>query len=171
MNQSLVDQLSPAQVIEAAIVAFGDELGTEDPEDIAARVSALTNGAVDDATADTLITRAGTEAEDDVVRVLRMLLASRQDGDAGERVRQALAQAGVKQLALSPELMYIGSALIAMLVVIVPIKKETRRSIKIEENTDGRKKITVDENTIYLNPTSTLVSLIQKMFRAAGGAG
>ena len=165
MNQSLVDQLTPAQVIEVAIMVFGDMLGTEDPEDIPARVSALTNGAVNDETADALIARAGNEAEDDVVRVLRMLLANELDGPDGERVRQALSQAGVKLLALSPELMYIGSALIALLV-IVPIKKETRRSIRMTTGKDGREIVSIDENTIYVNPTSTLVALIKKMFVA-----
>jgi hypothetical protein len=171
MKQSLADQLAPAQVIEAAIVAFGDELGIEDPDDIAASVSALTRGAVDEATADAMIAAAAEKAENDVVHVLRMLMASAQEGESGPAVRQALTQAGAKQMALTPDLMYIGSALIAMLAVFVPIKKETRRSIKIEENPDGRKKVTIDENTIYLNPKSLLVSLIQKMVGAAGGAG
>jgi hypothetical protein len=168
MTQSLADQLPAAQVIEAAIVAFSDQLRIEDPEEVAARVSALTDGTLDEATADKLIARAGNDAEEDVVRVLRLLLASPQDGTSGDAVRAALDKAGAKQLAITPELMYMGAALIAVLLVLKPPKTGEHHSIRIDESPDGRKKITIDKKITYLNPKSALAALMQQVFGAGG---
>lgn len=171
MTQIPIDIPPSAHVIEAAIVAFSDELEIDDPQDAAARVSALMHGTVDAIALHELIGRAGNDAPDDVVKVLRMVMTSWDARDTNSAVQCALRSAGAKQLVITPDHLYLAAAVVAALLVIKPPKSSESRTIKIEESPDGRKKITINEKVTYLNPKSALVALMDRVFRAVGGSG
>ena len=171
MIQTSIDILPSAHVIEAAIVAFSDELKIDDPQEAAARISTLINGTLDATVLHELISGAGNNATDDVVQMLRMVMATWGTDDPDSVVQDAVRSAGAKQLVITPDHLYMATAVLAGLLVIKPPKSSESRTVKIEESPDGYKKITINEKITYMDPKSALVSLIDRLIQAVGGSG
>ena len=171
MTQTIDSQLktmSSAHLLEAAMMALPPLLGIDDLEDGPARVAELAELPPADLARLTAISKQASENSDEVVNLIRFVLASASDTEAvsDETMHAALDAAGQKQMVISPDIYYLGVLLIAGYIAVVN-KGRTSRSKKtiIEEMKDGRKKITIDEKDVILNPLSPLITLIEHVLK------
>ncbi len=171
MTQTIDTQLatmSSAHVLEAAMMALPPLLGIDDLEDGPARVAELAQLPLSELAQLSAISKQACENSDEVVSLIRAVLASASDSEAisDEAMHDALDAAGHKQMVIGPDIYYLGVLLIAAYVAMRN-RGVTGRSekITIEEMKDGRKKITIDKKETILNPLSPLITLIEHLLK------
>jgi hypothetical protein len=159
-----LDTMSPANVLEAGLMILPKLLGLDDPQDAMARVASLAGLTASEISGvEALARKAATQSTHEVTSVMKLVLldVAHEDNDSGESITRQLAQVGHKQMVIGPDFFYIGTLLIAgYLAWTIKGRKRVKKTTTIEEYKDGRTKITMGEETEFLNPFNPLAGLL-----------
>jgi hypothetical protein len=168
-NDLRFQSMPPAHVLEAAQMILPQLLDIDDPAEAAERVAALAELPTAQADALARMARnAGDESRDEIVTVLQMVLAELAVGTGPQAaaIQQKIDAVGRKQLVIGPEYFYMGALLIAGWIAYKGGgRAQQKRAITLETTKDGRTKLTVNEETTYLNPLNPLVGLISRIWK------
>jgi hypothetical protein len=166
-----LEAMNSSHVLEAALMVVPKFLDVDDPQDTLARVASLAKlGPEEGAEIDALARKAAEESTREIASMLKLVLldlASRED-DAGENVARQLEAVGHKQVVIDPSFYYIGALLIAgYMAFCAQGRLRTKRTETIEEQKDGRKKVTIAEETIFLNPFNPLAGMLERITKGS----
>jgi hypothetical protein len=171
MDTFTLDNAPAAHVLEAAVVVLSERLGIEDPQQIRDELARFSAADGAGPSFEAVVREASEAAPGDVATLARLLLrADAGDGrDAG--VAQALATAGHKQMAITPDMLWMVGGLVALCILRNPTLS-TVTTMKIEEAPDGSQTITYKKVRTNVNPFSSIMPMLQKLSKfVAPGSG
>jgi hypothetical protein len=166
-----LEAMSPANVLEAALMVLPKFLDVNDPQDAMVRVASLVGLRDEDIPEfEALARKAATESTQEITSVLKLVLldVAHEDDDGGKRINRQLEEVGHKQVVIGPDFFYIGALLIAgYLAWVTKGRRRVKKTKTIEEYKDGRTKITIGEETEFLNPFNPLAGLLDHINKAS----
>lgn len=165
MELQELDSTPPQHVLEAAIVALSHDLGIDDPTTGAQRLADLSGIDLEVPEIEAALNEIAESATDDLVEVLRLVLASDdRSGAASGEVRKAVALAGRKQIVITPDMLYTAALLaVCAVAALRPPKGSEDTRVTIEEEPNGKKKVVINKSVKYFSPFSPLIKLIERL--------
>lgn len=164
-----IQTMTSGQILEAAEMVLPEILDINSMEDVTIRLAALAelqNNDVEDLKV--LARDAATNSPNEISAVLRAVLLDivSDESNIFDELKMKMTSVGHKQLVLGPDVYYLGAFLIAGYIAFkgkgIQSKKTT---VTIEEAKDGRRKVTIGTETVYLNPLNPLASLVERIFK------
>ena len=169
--ESQIQNASSARVTEAALMVLPKLLEIQDPIEAITRIRDLAQLSDQEAAeAEAFAKEASENSADEIVSLLRLVLIDMAQTDEGEiGIKRALEATGHKQVVIGPDLLFLAALGVAgYIAYLAQGRSKAKKTITIEEDKkSGRKKVTIGEETHYLNPFNPLAGLFARITKSS----
>jgi hypothetical protein len=169
MNElvATINSMVDSRVVESAVPLLAKQFNVEDPLKASSQVvKAVGDGKLDGATLDAAASRAVKEDSGTIIELMRLMLvdAAEESPERYAEVAEKVEQSGNKAPVIVDDVLIVGTICLAGYIVHKTGGVSERKSeLVIEEQPDGRIRITRTETTKYISPFSATGMLLKNV--------
>jgi hypothetical protein len=162
---SSIDNVPAHIVIEAGLNVLSDQFEIDSPDDVAEKISELTDAEIDANQVQSLAARAADDSAT-VSELLRMALSDFADDDESGGVSIAIESAGQKQFVVGPDALVLATLLFgAYALHKTGGVSQSDKEISKEFDDNGKLKgVRVKEKVVYFDPFSAVARFLESIF-------